>query len=117
MPIPCPNCRWPLELDERGPTEDPAILLTGTAYLGAIPIQVVAIRIDPSSGRLPGYKPGIPRDAYADGRFNEVLEVLLDELEYIASELDELLGQCEPSTVALPSGLYRLCALPTCFKK
>lgn len=116
MAIPCPSFRWPLELDECGPAEDPEILLTGTAYLGASPIQVVAIRIDPNSGRLPDYKASVPHDAYTDGHFDEVLEVVLDELEYVASELDDLLGEDRPSTVRLPGGVYRLCTLPASFK-
>jgi hypothetical protein len=116
MAVPCPNCRWPAELDERGPAEDPAILLTGTAYIGTIPVLVLAVRIDPNTGRLPDYKPGVPRAAYAGGRFDVVLEVLMDELEYIASELDDLLGESRPSTVQLPGGLYRLCTLPASFR-
>ncbi len=116
MPIPSPNCRWPLELDERGPAEDPEILLTGTAYLGAVPVQVVAIRIDPNSGRLPDYKPGVPRGAYTDSRVDIALEVLLDGLDYISSELDDVLGEDQPSTVQLTGGVYRLCTLPASFK-
>lgn len=115
MPIPCPNCRWPLQLDERGPAEDPAILLTGTAYLDTSPIQVVAIRVGTDSARLPDYKPGVSRDAYAD-RFDEVLEVLLDELDYVTSELGDLLGADKPGTVRLTGGIYRLCILPATFK-
>lgn len=117
MPIVCPSCRWPAELDERGPTEDPAIFLTGTAYLGATPIQIVAVRIDPTSGRIPDYKPGVPAAAYAESRLDAVLEVLLDEIEYLASELDQLLGQWEPSVVELASGRYRLCALSASFRR
>ena len=115
MPVPCPNCRWPAELDERGPAEDPAILLSGTAYLGATPVQIVAIRIDPAGGRVPDYKPGHP-GAHADNAFDETLGVLLDELEYVAGELDELLGPCELGTVELASGVYRLCAIPASLK-
>jgi hypothetical protein len=116
MPILCPNCRWPAELDERGPAEDPAILLTGTAYLGSTPLQIVAIRIDPTSGRVPDYKPDVPAAAYAGSQVDVALSVLLDEFEYVVNELGDVLGEGQPSTVALPSGAYRLCALPASFK-
>lgn len=116
MSIRSPSCQWPVELDERGPAEDPSIVLTGKAYVGRTPLQVVAVRMNPASGRLPDYKPDVPAAAYADAHVDIALFSLLDELEYVANELDELLGDDQPGTVALAGGVYRFCALPAAIK-
>jgi hypothetical protein len=67
-------CRWPSVLEERGPPEDPFILLTGAAPIGETEVQIVAIRINATLRWPPDDKRGVAADSYhADGR-DEVLE-------------------------------------------
>ena len=51
MGIRPPELRWPSELAEEGPPEDPTILLRGAAEIGAAPHRVVAVRLNPARWR------------------------------------------------------------------
>ncbi|HUN45355.1 MAG TPA: hypothetical protein VMU85_02495 [Stellaceae bacterium] len=112
MPVPCPACRWPTALEERGPAEDPSILLTGTASIGDALLQVVAIRIDPTLRWALDYKRGVAAASYKANALSATLETFLEESESIASELDELLGERRPSIVQLATGPYKVWILP-----
>jgi hypothetical protein len=108
MAVQCPAIEWPNLLDVCGPEQDPDILLKGTAQIGATPLQVIAIRIDPRRRRTPDYKPDVPEAAY----HTAALETTLDELEYVTEELAEVTGAAERSVVYLPTGSYVIWVLP-----
>jgi hypothetical protein len=63
MAVKCPALEWPGTLEERGPSEDPSILLTGTARLGGTPVAIMAVRINAEFRPLPDYKSGPPDGA------------------------------------------------------
>lgn len=115
MTIQLPPCEWPAGLEERGPPEDPSILLTGTARLAGNEMQVVAIRIDRSRRCAPGYRPEAPDGCYRANGLNVVLEVALEEIDYIAGEFGELLGKDEPSVIEFENGPYLLWMMPATF--
>ena len=56
MPIRLPEPRWPSELTEEGPPEDPSILLGGAAEIGerAVSNSGRSAQSTHSGGRLPG---------------------------------------------------------------
>lgn len=51
VPIRLPEPRWPSELVEEGPPEDPSIVLGGAAEIGKAPHRVMAVRFNPSTWR------------------------------------------------------------------
>jgi hypothetical protein len=108
MAIQCPPIEWPSLLDACGPDQDPEIVLKGTARIGATPLQVVAIRVDPQLRRTPDYKVGVPEAAYR----TSALEAMLEELEYVIQELDEVTSAAERSIVYLPAGAYVIWVMP-----
>lgn len=108
MAVQSPSIKWPNVLEGCGPEQDPDILLKGTVEIGATPLQIVAIRIDPQRRRTPDYKPDVPEAAY----HTAALETTLDELEYVTEELAEVTGAAERSIVYLPTGPYVICVLP-----
>lgn len=114
MAISCLPCEWPAVLEERGPEEDPSILLTGKAHIGETPVQIVAIRVNPSLRWAPDYKETAEGSYDANG-LGTALETILEEFEFVASECAELLGERHPSIVELPSGPYKVWVMPAAF--
>lgn len=115
MSIKCPAIEWPAALEEGGPIEDPSILLLGTAYLAGKAMQVVAARIDlPQSWAL-DYKPGAEKSAWQWDASNSLLATLLDELDDMAGDLGNLLGDDSPTIVNLADNPYMVWMLPASF--
>lgn len=108
MAVQCPPLAWPSVLEESGPDEDPSILLTGTARIGATPVAVVAIRINSKFRGAPDYKDTLPAAVYETG----ALETILEELEYLTEEVSVLTGSAERSVVELDGGPYVMWVLP-----
>ncbi len=108
MVIACPRIEWPDALEERGPADDPSIVLRGTARLGEAPLEIVAIRVDPELRRAPDYRSGVPEAAYR----RAALEAALEELEYLAEELGGLIDKEERSIVRLAGAPYVVWMLP-----
>ncbi|HTV37500.1 MAG TPA: hypothetical protein VMF12_13790 [Xanthobacteraceae bacterium] len=109
MPVQCPTCQWPSSFSECGPVEDPSILLSGTARIAQGAVQILAIRTSAESGRIPDYKSDVPRECYEE--LSGVLEQVLEDLEYLASEFGELLNDSGSEGIELPTGTYRIVAL------
>jgi hypothetical protein len=104
MAVQCPALEWPSFLEERGPVEDPSIVLRGTARIGGTPAAVVAIRIKPDLIRAPDYKNGVPADVYQV----DALETIVDELDYLVDEIGVVTGSMERRVVRLSTGVYLL---------
>lgn len=109
MPVQCPSCQWPTSLAECGPAEDPSILLSGTARIAQVAVQIVAIRTSRESGRIPDYKNDVPRECY-DG-LDTVLEQVLEDFEYLATEFGDLLNEPGSEAIELSTGTYKIVAL------
>lgn len=116
MPIRSPLFQWPAFFDERGPPDDPSILLTGTARFSGKAMQVVAVRVDPYRLRVPHKQEDAVYGCQKSDGFTAVLGVVLDELDYIAGELSDLLGKDEPSVVEFENGPYMVCMVPATFR-
>ncbi len=78
MPVHLPAPRWPSELIEEGPPEDPLILLGGAAEIGKAPHRVMAVRLNPATLAV-DYRVDLDEGVYADYQ----LEGLLDELTFL----------------------------------
>jgi hypothetical protein len=78
MPVSLPVSRWPSELQEDGPPEDPAILLGGAAEIGQAPHRVLAMRINPSTLAI-DYRKDVDEEVYDEYQ----LEEMLDELTFM----------------------------------
>ena len=78
MAIPLPDLRWPSELTEEGPPEDPTILLGGAADIGTAPHRVVAVRLNPATLAV-DYRADVAEEIYAEYE----LESMLDELTFL----------------------------------
>lgn len=115
MPIRRLEWQWPEALEERGPAQDPSILLTGSARIGQVPVQVVAVRINPELVGVPDYRPDVDEARYRKGALATLLETILDESEYLVSELEELLGKARSSIVPLEQGSYLVWVIPAVF--
>jgi hypothetical protein len=109
MPVQCPSCQWPSSFTECGPVEDPSILLSGTARIAQAAVQIVAIRTSRESGRVPDYRSDVPRECYQG--LSSVLEQMLEDFEYLASEVGDLLSDSDSEDIELLTGTYRLLAL------
>lgn len=109
MPVQCPSCQWPSSFSECGPTEDPSILLSGTARIGQGAVQIFAIRTSRESNRIPDYKSDVPRECYQE--LGTVLEQVLEDLEYLACEFGDLLTDSGLEDLELATGTYRIVAL------
>lgn len=117
MPVPFPACRWPESLEERGPPEDPAILLTGGAHLGDTPVQIVAIRVDEAERRrLPGYRKDIDGACYEDEGLDAILETILEEMDCVAVELEGVWGAGQSRIIELAQSPYKVWLIPTSFE-
>jgi hypothetical protein len=108
VPVPCPPFMWPDALVERGPPEDPSILLTGAAGIGNAAALIVAIRISRKMRWDPDFQPGLAGEIYQANRLDEVLETILEELEVVASELEEVLDEGDADAVELATGTYKV---------
>jgi hypothetical protein len=87
-----PACVWPNVLEEQGPSEDPSILLTGTARIGGAEARIVAIRVSSTQEWAPDFKRGVAEDSYQGNGLDEVLQMALEEFQAVASELGDLLA-------------------------
>lgn len=114
MAIECPSCLWPTVLEERGPSDDPSILLTGNGRIGQTPIKIVAIRINPMLRPTLDCKPDLA-GSYQANDLNAALGAILEELEYASAELGSLLGEDHPATVELATGSYKVWSLSASF--
>ena len=112
MAVQCPRCRWPDMLEERGPTEDPSILLTGAAHIGEAEVCVVAIRIDATLRWSPDFRRAVPESSYRANGLDEILETTLEEVQSVASELAEFLGDSHSGVIELATGAYRVWVMP-----
>jgi hypothetical protein len=112
MPVQCPSCQWPTSFCERGPAEDPSILLAATARFAKAAVQIVAIRTNPETGRLPDYRDDVSRKCYQENGLDAVLQQILEDFEYLASEFSELLGDFGSEATELSTGRYMIVALP-----
>lgn len=112
MVIECPPCQWPNTLEERGPSEDPSILLTGTARIGKVEVQIIATRVQDTQCWTPDFKRKIAEEIYRVDGLAQFLEATLEDLESMTLDLVDLLGGKGASVVQLPTGLYRIWVMP-----
>jgi hypothetical protein len=110
-----PACVWPNVLEEQGPSEDPSILLTGTARIGGAEARIVAIRVSSTQEWAPDFKRGVAEDSYQGNGLDEVLQMALEEFQAVASELGDLLGDSRLSVVELATGHYSVWVIPASF--
>lgn len=96
MSISCPPIEWPSMLAETGPAEDPAVMLSGTAYLGSVPFRVTAVRVEPRLKFMP------------DCRSEDLDPAYCEHLIYLLEELAELADTGHPRTIELATGTYAL---------
>jgi hypothetical protein len=101
MPVHLPEPHWPAELLERGPDEDPSILLSGVAEIGTVPHRILAVRVNPSHAQV-DYRADLDEAVYADYQ----LEVMLDELN-VFDNVDRSV------MVPLESGNYVIWMVPS----
>jgi hypothetical protein len=113
MPVQCPSCQWPTAFAERGPAEDPSILLSGTARIAQAAVKIVAIRTSRESGRIPDYRSDVPRECYQANGLDTLLEQVLEDFEYLAGDFGEILGDEGSEVVELTTGAYTIVALPS----
>lgn len=112
MAVRCPAWQWPEELEERGPPEDPSILLTGTARIGTVPMLIIAVRINETLRWSPDFRPGVAEESYDAVRLHEVLETMLEDVQSVATDLGELMGEGRLGVVQLATGPYRIWVMP-----
>ncbi len=101
MPVRLPELNWPLELLEKGPEEDPSILLSGAAEIGTVPHRILALRVNPSHAQV-DFRADLDEAVYADYQ----LEVMLDELN-VFDNVDR------SAVVPLESGDYVIWMVPS----
>jgi hypothetical protein len=111
MPVQCPSCQWPKSFSEYGPAEDPSILLSGTARIAHTAVQIVAIRTSRDSDRIPDYRSDVPPECYQANGLSTLLEQLLEDVEYLACELGDVLSEPGSEPLELPTGMYKVVAL------
>jgi len=113
MPVQFPASSWPTVLDERGPPEDPAILLTGMASIGGAAVQVIAIRIDPSLRWTPDYRPDVAESRYRADGLADLVEGAIEDLDSVAAEFRETLGERSSDIVTLAGRSYMVWLVST----
>jgi hypothetical protein len=106
MSVQFPASSWPTALDERGPAEDPTILLTGIATIGGAEVQVVAVRIDPSLGWTPDYRPDVAEGRYRADGLADLIEGAIEDLDSVAAEFGEAMGRSRTDVVTLGGEHY-----------
>jgi hypothetical protein len=84
VPIHLPEPRWPSELLEQGPPEDPSILVGGAAEIGEALYRVLAVRLNPNTLSV-DYRADLNEDIYADYE----IEGMLDELTVLDGDIDK----------------------------
>lgn len=105
MPVCLPQPRWPSELLEEGPPEDPSILLGGAAEIGKAPHRVLAVRLNPNTLAV-DYRRDLEEDVYADYQ----LEGVLDELTFL-DDIDKSV------LVPIGGGHYVVWMIPFSFER
>ena len=105
MPIHFPEPRWPVELLEEGPEEDPSILLGGVAEIGNARHRISAVRVSPRSLRV-DFRADLKKNVYADHE----LEVMLEELSFFVNFFDSI---DQSVIVPLESGTYVIWMVPS----
>ena len=105
MPVCLPEPRWPSELLEEGPPEDPSILLGGAAEIGKAPHRVLAVRLNPNTLAV-DYRRDLEEDVYADYQ----LEGVLDELTFL-DDIDKSV------LVPIGGGHYVVWMIPFSFER
>jgi hypothetical protein len=115
MQIECPACKWPSLLDQQGPPEDPSILLTATASIGDAAIKIIAARVDPNLDAAPDYRTDVPKACYRERGHDVVLNTILEEFEYAAAQIGDLLGEEHLNIVELATGRYQIWVIPVIF--
>ncbi len=100
MPIRFPEPRWPVELLEEGPEEDPSILLGGVAEIGNARHRISAVRVNLRPLRV-DFRADLKKYIYADHE----LEAMLDELNFFGS-IDQ------SAVVPLENGTYVVWMMP-----
>jgi hypothetical protein len=108
MSVQFPASIWPTILDERGPPEDPTILLTGMASIGGASVQIVAIRIDPSLRWAPDYRPEVAEGRYRAEGLADLIEGAIEDLDSVAAEFRETLGESRSDIVTLAGQSYMI---------
>ena len=110
MPVQCPTCQWPSSFAECGPAEDPSILLSGTARIAQAALQIIAIRTSCESGRMPDYRSDVPTECYEANGLNALLEQVLEDFEYLATDFGDMLDDAGSERIGLPTGSYTVFA-------
>ena len=100
MSMHAPAIQWPDSFDALGPTEDPRILLVGTAEIAGVKFVVTAIRMRDGM-RMPDYLEGVPVSAY-----EAAIDSMREEIEVLASTM-------EPALVPIAGGKYLLWMVPS----
>lgn len=117
MPVAVPGWNCPVLLGEEGPPEDPTLLLAATAHIGNAAVTIIAVRVDPGRRAAPDYRPDLPRGCYQGKGYDEILDAVLEELDYASERLGGLLGAHQPNILDLPTGPYRIWILPLTFNR
>jgi hypothetical protein len=87
-------------------------MLTGAAQIGEAEVQIVAIRINPTLRWSPDYRRDVAEVSYQLNGLNEILETTLEELQSLASDWQDLLGDGRSGVVEFATGPYRVCVMP-----
>lgn len=98
--VPCTAPQWPAGLLERGPPEDPSILLRGEAAIAGTRFVLTAVRVNPIWFG-PDYRDDLDADVYAPYELPTLLDMVA-----------ELMSVSEASTVQLETGSYVLWMMP-----
>lgn len=99
MPVPAPEIDWPSNFRERGPTEDPGILLTGQAKIAGVAFKVTALRMCKGT-RTPDYREQVPEESYEASLVN------------MPEDIEDLVDSIQPELVALNGADYLLWMVP-----
>ncbi len=100
MPIPIPAIQWPAHLAEKGPAEDPAVLLSGQARIGGVSFKVMALRMRDGM-RMPDYRPDVSGTLYEDA------------MEAMVADIEDLVDSMEPELIAVGGASYLLWMVPS----
>ncbi|HEY5347369.1 MAG TPA: hypothetical protein VIJ72_04180 [Rhizomicrobium sp.] len=100
MPVPSPTIRWPTELREDGPAEDPEILLMGKAEVAGAAFRVMALRVR-QDGRTPDYRDGVPDAAYDSG------------MDAMVGDIEDLADSIGPRLIPMNGAQYLLWMVPS----